>query len=319
MSAQDNMNSENVKLNNEKNSGLAFKKSSKSKRPYTNIDRSFMQLSGKDMSDLSFRIICYLMSLPDDWVVYMSQLRGQFDVGKDKLQEAIRELVKKGYIRRRKTRSEDGKFGTWDTECSDTPEFLEDNEKNETDSQEKSGDIHCLKTRQSVLSAVGKSGTNILDSNDHILDNNNTQEKKSDGKQNVVVSEDLKSMLESIDLKEPEFWVKTYGEKKIREKFSMMPPESKIESSPAAWMRAALERDFPPPKNVTTLKNGGYDLDPDALRDQRFKEAELQNIRQWEAMLLSASDEDKPKIKSLLNALRGDVLCGTDNQLSGAA
>ena len=308
------VNSNNDK--NEKNLGLAFIKSNRAKRPYTNMDRAFMQLSGKELSDLSFRIICYLMSLPDDWVMYMSQLRNQFDVGKDKLQEAIRDLVKKGYIRRMKTRAENGKFGAWHTEYSDLPEFLEDNEKHEAESpgQQTASDNQCLKTRQSDFTAVGKSGTNILHREDHILDNNNkgsgyNQEQPPPSEPSVVVS-DLESKLLSIGLKEPEFWIKTFGEAKIREKFSFMPPKSKITDSEAAWMRTALERDWPPPKVVTSAQNGGSSVDPEILKKQRFKDADEEYKRRMKEYRDGHPDNIKPFI---------EVLCGTTTQLWGAA
>lgn len=72
----------------------------------------------------------------------------------------------------------------------------------------------------------------------------------------VVVSSDLKTILESIGIMGTDYWLKTYKEEKIREKLALMPDKTKITSSQAAWLRASLDEDYRPPKNVATVKNG---------------------------------------------------------------
>lgn len=51
-------------------------------------------------------ILAYLLSLPDDWQIYESEIQQHARDGKDSLAAGIRELIQNKYIRR--TRMRDG-------------------------------------------------------------------------------------------------------------------------------------------------------------------------------------------------------------------
>ena len=75
------------------------------------IAKDIMQEEG-----LSFKargIMAYLLSLPDDWVLHMSELekRSRKD-GREKIASGIKELIEFGYITRIQERGESGKWGT---------------------------------------------------------------------------------------------------------------------------------------------------------------------------------------------------------------
>lgn len=53
----------------------------------------------------------YLMSLPDDWKIYISEIVKHSTDGIDSLQSAIKQLEKYGYIKKLRNRREDGCFG----------------------------------------------------------------------------------------------------------------------------------------------------------------------------------------------------------------
>ena len=62
---------------------------------------------------LSFKskgLWAYLMSKPDDWTVYMSQLTKASKDGKDSVRSGIHELMDYGYIERHQVRNSDGQF-----------------------------------------------------------------------------------------------------------------------------------------------------------------------------------------------------------------
>ena len=55
-------------------------------------------------------ILSYLLSLPDDWQVYETEIQKHASDGIDSLSSGIRELIEFGYIKRERKRSEKGHF-----------------------------------------------------------------------------------------------------------------------------------------------------------------------------------------------------------------
>lgn len=60
---------------------------------------------------LALAIWCYLTSLPDDWHIYRSQLMDHFDVGRDKLADALKYLKDNKLIEYIQFKDDSGKFG----------------------------------------------------------------------------------------------------------------------------------------------------------------------------------------------------------------
>lgn len=59
-------------------------------------------------------LFAYIMTLPDDWSIYQSELVKHFSDGITALSSAMGELETKGYIHKRKVRTPDGKLNGWE-------------------------------------------------------------------------------------------------------------------------------------------------------------------------------------------------------------
>lgn len=57
-------------------------------------------------------VLVYVLSRPDDWTVYPSQLATQFRCGKDKMTRILKEIRAAGYAYYQKIRDENGSFST---------------------------------------------------------------------------------------------------------------------------------------------------------------------------------------------------------------
>ena len=55
-------------------------------------------------------ILCYIMCLPPDWVLYVSELKKHFTDGRDSITSGINELIKAGYMTKTECRDEQGRY-----------------------------------------------------------------------------------------------------------------------------------------------------------------------------------------------------------------
>lgn len=81
-------------------------------------------------------IICYIMSLPDDWKLSVKDLQNRATDGRDSLYSGIKELEKYGYCKKVMMRKADGTIEGYSYEISDTVAFEPFTEKPETDKPE---------------------------------------------------------------------------------------------------------------------------------------------------------------------------------------
>lgn len=65
-------------------------------QPFTIIPNAMIQR--KDMSARAKGLLCYLLSLPKDWVLYRSEVQEHFTEGRDAVYTAFDELIEKGYV-----------------------------------------------------------------------------------------------------------------------------------------------------------------------------------------------------------------------------
>jgi hypothetical protein len=89
------------------NTGQIFK--TKTEVPFCQVPRSMLR--DKTMSAKAKGLLCMLLSLPSDWVLYKSTLGQYFSDGRSSLDTAWDELEKKGYIVSAQIIGRDGKFG----------------------------------------------------------------------------------------------------------------------------------------------------------------------------------------------------------------
>ena len=68
-------------------------------------------------------IIIYLLSLPDDWNLHLSELANHAKDGRDATNNGIKELIENGYCRRTEVRDTNGTFAGYNYEISDTKDF----------------------------------------------------------------------------------------------------------------------------------------------------------------------------------------------------
>ena len=88
---------------------------------YTTIDNGYLQ--NKNLSFKAKGIMTYILSLPDDWVIYIDQLIATSKGGESSFRSGLDELIKAGYIKRYPI-IEKGQIVTWQTEVY---EYLEEN------------------------------------------------------------------------------------------------------------------------------------------------------------------------------------------------
>ncbi len=89
-------------------------------------DRDFSMVNNTFIRDttLSWKakgVLVYLLSLPDDWSVYLSELQKHATDGRDSLRSALSELIEHGYLVRNQKRNEDGKFGAISYDIIESP------------------------------------------------------------------------------------------------------------------------------------------------------------------------------------------------------
>jgi hypothetical protein len=153
---------------------LIFKKGSKSH--FIIIDNAAI-LDAK----LSFRakgILLYLMSRPDDWKVYESEVAEHSIDGIKSVRSGIKELIDAGYIIRNSLRNEKGRFQGYEYLVYDIPTETPKTENGETDFRER----HTTNT----------------DNTNKDLTNNNNNDKGANSKEicpipffNVVTKNDI--------------------------------------------------------------------------------------------------------------------------------
>lgn len=88
--------------------------------PYVMISRSLAQ--DETISVSARGMMIYLLSLPDDWKIYHTQLMKSLRLGEHALNTIINELIESGYIKRTRERIE-GKFCPYNYEISESKQF----------------------------------------------------------------------------------------------------------------------------------------------------------------------------------------------------
>lgn len=80
-------------------------------------ERDFTVINNTVLKDarLSWKakgLFCYLLSLPEDWIIYQSELLNHATDGRESLRNAIQELEQLGYLQIEKKRDDKGHFTT---------------------------------------------------------------------------------------------------------------------------------------------------------------------------------------------------------------
>lgn len=102
-------------------------RTSKRENPYVMIDK--YGLNDERLSWKAKGLLAYLLSKPDDWQVYESDLIKRAADGRDSVRTGLRELEKYGYLSRRQIRGENGSFGHMEYIVYERPITLDDTEE----------------------------------------------------------------------------------------------------------------------------------------------------------------------------------------------
>lgn len=101
------------------------------KRNFTSVNNDFIR--DQQLSWKAKGIIIYVMSLPDDWQLHISELFKHARDGRDSTYNGIRELIDRGYCRRSDVRDSRGMFAGYEYTISDRREFVPDAENPDTE------------------------------------------------------------------------------------------------------------------------------------------------------------------------------------------
>ena len=102
----------------------SFKDRSRVKEKFTMVPNHVIR--NPRISESAFRLLCYLKSNSDTWIVYQNQILKDLEWGEDKLSSAIKNLKECRYLIVHKTRNKEGKY---DYEYEyDWDEIIEENE-----------------------------------------------------------------------------------------------------------------------------------------------------------------------------------------------
>lgn len=89
--------------------------------PYVMINKSSLQ--DERLSWKAKGLLVYLLSLPDDWKIYETELINHAKDGRDGTRSAIKELIDAGYITRERTRDEKGRLTGTDYNVYEVPTY----------------------------------------------------------------------------------------------------------------------------------------------------------------------------------------------------
>jgi len=288
-----------------------FRKHSSVSKSVTIIQNKIIQDS--NVSPLARFIICYLISLPDDWIVNYTHLAIQLRCGRDKVRILMNELIKLGYIRRTRNRLANGKMFGYVTEYSDSPIFLVSQPAPENQSL---GNF--------LVSTPGadftEAGENRLPANpslqitttlpclknkDHKNNNNNNNNTPREKDVVVVLKKSLDEIqLNKIEIPKLSSEAKKWGINYLLEKLIVCKEAKKIDNLDAFFWKAVRD-DFKPKGSLTEIS--------EKLKPFKPKHTKAGNQAWWQTL----SDEQKHKAVELAFSKGGTypdffkTLCGT--------
>lgn len=114
-------------------------RTSKRENPYVMIDK--YGLNDERLSWKAKGLLAYLLSKPDDWQVYESDLIKRASDGRDSVRTGLRELQKFGYISRKQIRGENGSFAHMEYTVYERPITIDDTEKTTADGKSVHGEL----------------------------------------------------------------------------------------------------------------------------------------------------------------------------------
>ena len=233
-------------------------------------------INDKNLSGEALAILVYVMSKPEDWIIYVNDLHIRFKRSFHKIYDLINELENLGYMKRYQPRDERGMVLPWVTEASDEPIFLkkltgssandfpliqlvENEESQETRAPSPlgtlphavntaCGEMHTTKKEETKKEETKKNNNNKR--NNSCLDKSFPHHAKSkqmdiepDGSVVVVsLMERIKHLAVSMTLVKS--WLKKYGVDYVSEKIQLV--ETQKPNKPEGFLNKAIANDWKP-------------------------------------------------------------------------
>lgn len=144
-------------------------------------------------------LLVYLLSLPDNWQIYIEELSAHAKDGVDSTASAIKELMKNGYITRERIRNEKGQLKNYIYTVHEVPERVED-----TDVEPKRENPVLEKPKQEkpILEKRQLLNNNKLNNNLNIKEEKTTQGVEIDKEIIKVYRECISKNISEIEIKE---------------------------------------------------------------------------------------------------------------------
>lgn len=140
--------------------------------PFVQIDKNI--LTNSDISWKAKGILSYLLSKPDGWITYITDIEKRSSDGRDSVRAGIRELETIGYIERKRIR-EKGKFKGWEYHVYEYPK-----KKNTEDV------ISDIGLTEDGKSDIGETNVGESNTSNNDLSNNNLSNKELSNKDIVA-------------------------------------------------------------------------------------------------------------------------------------
>lgn len=148
-------------------------------------ERDFTTMSNTHLRDITLSmaakgLFSYILSLPDDWKIFMNELEKHFTTTTYEIRKVVKELEDHGYITRGKKKDENGKFTGWFFKVHETPVITDMRNtevgKTENPKNRKSGNRTLLNTNNKQIT----NNTNYLNSNSHCDETSDTTSSVND-------------------------------------------------------------------------------------------------------------------------------------------
>lgn len=148
-------------------------------------ERDFTTMSNTHLRDITLSmaakgLFSYILSLPDDWKIFMNELEKHFATTTYEIRKVVKELEDHGYITRGKKKDENGKFTGWFFKVHETPVITDMRNtevgKTENPKNRKSGNRTLLNTNNKQIT----NNTNYLNSKSHCDETSDTTSSVND-------------------------------------------------------------------------------------------------------------------------------------------
>ena len=136
----------------------------KKERDYTVINNTV--LKDERLSWKAKGVFCYLLSLPEDWVIYQSELLKHSTDGRESLRNAINELEEYGYLIIDKKRDEKGHF-TAIYKIIENPNEKTESGKTESENPTRENRHGKTESENPILLNTNKQNTNKQNTNEN--------------------------------------------------------------------------------------------------------------------------------------------------------